>query len=122
MHSVPPTNVGANLYRLLHGKDLALAPGQRELLPVLWDMGILPDVHVLGPSDFIAERARFPGREEAIASVVPGGFQGQERERALATIGSHFDEIFVPAEQGYRRRPIGISRVLLITWEPTANP
>jgi len=72
MHSVPPTNVGAALYRQVYQREQVLAPSHRELLPVIWDMGILPDVRVLGPSDFIVERARFANREEAIAAAVPG--------------------------------------------------
>jgi len=71
MHSIPPTNIGAHVQRLVRGTEPALAPSHRELLPVLWDMGLLPDVHVLGPSDFIVERARFGSREEAIQSALP---------------------------------------------------
>ena len=45
--SEPPPNRGAGLFRRVYGEPLAPMPGHRELLPVLWDMGILPDVHVL---------------------------------------------------------------------------
>jgi hypothetical protein len=116
MHSIPPTNVGAPITRLVQGREPAPAPGFKELLPVLWDSGILPEVRVLGPSDFIAERARFAGREEAIASVLP---RSDTVPDARGNIEAHFDEIFVPsgAGSGYMRRRAP-SRVLLITWEP----
>jgi hypothetical protein len=121
MHSVPPTNVGAALYRQVHQREPALAPSHRELLPVLWNMGILPEVRVLGPSDFIVERARFASREEAIAAAIPGHFGGDEAEQIRARLTAHFDELWSPANGGYMRKPIGtaegISRVLLITWE-----
>ena len=121
MHSVPPTNVGAALYRQVYQREQVLAPSHRELLPVIWDMGILPDVRVLGPSDFIVERARFANREEAIAAALPGHFSDDEAAQTRDRLTAHFDELWSPAEGGYMRKPIGtsegISRVLLITWE-----
>ncbi len=45
--SEPPPNRGAELFRRVFDEPLAPMPGHRELLPVLWDMGILPDVRVL---------------------------------------------------------------------------
>jgi SAM-dependent methyltransferase len=44
--SVPPPNQRSKLFRLVYGEDQELAPGHRELLPVLWEMGILPDMRV----------------------------------------------------------------------------
>ena len=38
---------GGDLFRRVYGEPLAPMPGHRELLPVLWDLGILPDVRVL---------------------------------------------------------------------------
>jgi len=116
MHSIPPTNIGANLHRLVYGREPALAPSHRELLPVLWDMGLLPDVRVLGPSDFIVERARFAGREEAIQSALPAQLETSQLEFARENVERHFDEIFMESDGRYRRRPAP-SRVLLITWE-----
>jgi hypothetical protein len=115
MHSIPPTNIGAHITRIVSGRDPAPAPGFKELLPVLWNLDILPEVRVLGPSDFIAERARFVDREEAIASVLPRDVADSVRRNVEA----HFDDIFVPSDDGigYMRRRAP-SRVLLITWEP----
>jgi hypothetical protein len=118
MHSVPPLNVGANLFRYLHGRDQALDPGHRELLPVLWDMGLLPEVRVLGMSDFIFERERYADREAAMSAVLPTNLDGDALKMACHAVAQHYDELFVPnPEGGYRRRPNGGSRVLLITWE-----
>ena len=121
MHSVPPTNVGAALYRQVHQREQALAPSHRELLPVLWDMGILPEVRVLGPSDFIVERARFATRQEAIEAVLPAGQDASALQATRQRLEQHFEELWSPVEGGYMRRPVataaGISRVLLITWE-----
>lgn len=121
MHSVPPTNVGALLFKYINEQEQALAPSHRELLPVLWDLGFLPEVRVLGPSDFIVERARYDSRETAIASVMPSDRDASELERIRQRLEAHFGELFVEAADGYMRKPIGteagISRVLLITWE-----
>jgi hypothetical protein len=121
MHSVPPTNVGATLYKYVNERDQALAPSHRELLPVLWDMGILPEVRVLGPSDFIVERGHYDSREDAIASVLPANREASELDIIRLRLDAHFDELFVKASDGYMRKPVGtaagVSRVLLITWE-----
>jgi len=118
MHSVPPRNVGGDLTRVVSGHQPPPDPGFRELLPVLWDLGLIPDVRVLGPSDFIAERERYASRQEAIERSVPARLAAEAAARARSAVADHFDELFVPADDGrYRRRPNGRSRVLLITWE-----
>src|SRR5216683_1267011 len=45
--SVANPNQSAQLFHLVYGEEQVAAPGHRELLPVLWELGILPDVHVL---------------------------------------------------------------------------
>jgi hypothetical protein len=118
MHSIPPRNRGGDLARYLYGEEPPGDPGHRELLPVLWDMNLLPDVRVLGPSDFIAERERYTDRAAAIQDVVPDHLEASARSRAQSAVDEHFDELFEAApDGGYRRRPPGTSRVLLITWE-----
>jgi hypothetical protein len=118
IHSVPPRNVGAELFRAIHGHTPIQDPGYRELLPVLWEMGLLPEVRVLGKSDFIAERERYPDREAAVAAVIPARLEKGAADRARQAVDERFDDFFMAAsEGGYRRRPTEDSRVLLITWE-----
>jgi hypothetical protein len=79
-------------------------------------MDLLPEVHVLGPSDFIAERAHFPGRDAALDSITPS-----DRDDAAAVrqrLAARFDDFFVEENGVYVRRRAP-SRVLLITWEPS---
>ena len=118
--SEPPPNRGANLFRRVYGEPLAPMPGHRDLLPVLWDMGILPDVQVL-PDPTWWEDWHYPTREEAIESVIFGRWSREGvRDRASQIFEEQFDELFAPDRDGYRaiwRKPM---RELLITWE-TSN-
>lgn len=117
MHSVPPVNVGAKLSACVYGVEPRLDPGHRELMPILWDMGLLPEVHVLGSSDFIAERQHYATRREAIDAAVPEDLVEERRQPARTALEEHFDELFVLSQEGsYRRRRDFESRVLLITW------
>ena len=115
--SEPPPNRGADLFRRVYGEPLAPMPGHRELLPVLWDLGILPDVRVL-PAPTWWEDWHYPSREGAIESVLFGRWAREsERERARRIFDQQFDELFAPDGDGYRaiwRKPM---RELVITWE-----
>ena len=115
--SEPPPNRGADLFRRVYGEPLALMPGHRELLPVLWDMGILPDVKVL-PTDTWWEDWHQPTREEAVESVIFGRWSREGiRDRARRIFNEDFNELFVAESGGYRpiwRKPM---REMVITWE-----
>ena len=45
--TVAPPNVNAELFQVGFGEPEAPSPGFQELLPVIWDMGIVPDVQVV---------------------------------------------------------------------------
>jgi hypothetical protein len=115
--SEPPPNRGAKLFRRVYGEPLAPVPGHRELLPVLWDMGILPDVCVL-PDPTWWEDWLYSSREEALDSVIFGRWSEEgAQESARRILDEQFDELFAPDGHGYRaiwRQPM---RDLLITWE-----
>ena len=115
--SEPPPNRGGDLFRRVYGEPLTPMPGHRDLLPVLWDMDILPDVRVL-PDPTWWEDWRYATREEAIESVIFGRWSREDvRDRARSIFEEQFDELFAPEDDGYRaiwRRPM---RELLITWE-----
>ena len=115
--SEPPPNRGADLFRRVFGEPLAPMPGHRELLPVLWDMGVLPDVRVL-PAPTWWEDWHYATREEALESVIFGRWSREGiRDTARRIFDEQFDDLFKPDGDGYRavwRRPM---RELLITWE-----
>ena len=115
--SEPPPNRGADLFRRVYGEPLAPMPGHRELLPVLWDMGILPDVRVL-PDPTWWEDWQYATREEAIESVIFGRWSREGiRDTAYRIFDEQFDELFAPDGDGYRAVWRAPMRELLITWE-----
>lgn len=118
--SEPPPNRGADLFRRVYGEPQAPMPGHRELLPVLWEMGVLPDVHVL-PDPSWWETWHYTTREEAIESVLFGRWSREaDRDRARGIFEEQFDEIFAPDGDGLRATWRAPMRELLITWETGA--
>ena len=115
--SEPPPNRGAELFRRVYEEPLAPMPGHRELLPVLWDIGILPGVRVL-PAPTWWEDWHYATREDALESVIFGRWSREGiRDNARRIFDEQFDELFVRDDDGYRaiwRQPM---RELLITWE-----
>ena len=112
--SVPPPDRFADFFPLLHGVEQSLVPSYRELLPVLWEMGILPEVHVM-PADAPPMTRT---RDEAITRAVAGASSSPEaQERARAHIEENFDQLFVESTDGFQPRRGSESRELLITWE-----
>lgn len=119
VYSMPPPNSGADLFELEHGERQALVPGHEELMAVLWEMGLLPELRVLpllrrgGGGPYMQV---FASREEAIASVAssPGRAPGPE---LLALAERHFDAVFVERDGGWVRKPSADARPLLISWE-----
>jgi hypothetical protein len=117
--SVPPPNQGANIFEAVYGEPQALVPGHRELLPVLWDMGILPDVLVVGANQSVAMQGTYASRAEAIEAQLPERMTGEQRERARGSLEQRFDSLFEASGGTIRRKPAGDPRQLLVTWETT---
>ena len=114
--SVSPPNSEAVLYELLYGEPMAPVPGFRELMPVLWDMGILPDLTVL-PEPPWWEGNLLRTRVEAVQDVLESGWVlEQDMAAARETISHNFDRLYVYDGEGYRPRWRQPSRELLISW------
>lgn len=114
---------GAAIAEVVFGEPQVTPPGHRELLAVLWDLGILPDVRVLPLSTrrtfyWPAQPARdlmldlAVDRMQALGSV--------DADAARARISARFDELFEHDAEGYAPRWPGAveRREVLITWEP----
>ena len=106
----------------MYGEELEPAPGHTHLLPVLWDMGILPDVVVLpgGPTIKGAPvQPNLPQTPQDAVEETLGGvwLHPADRERARQVIGQRLSEFFHQGPEGFDpfwRPPV---RQMLITWE-----
>ena len=113
----PPPCRGAPLFKLAHGEEQEQLPGFRLLLPVLWEMDILPDVLVL-PDGRWWENRVYPSREDALKWAVEGPWlPAEDGERAAGIFRNNFDELFVCGSDGFNPRWQQPMRELLITWE-----
>jgi hypothetical protein len=119
--SVPSPNQSAPLFRLVYGEEQAPAPGHRELLPVLWEMGLLPDVRALPDVPLIPGAMR-PGLPQTHQDAVHWALQGrwlrpEDQTRACDLVEAHFHELFAQRPEGFYPLWYQATRQLLITWE-----
>ena len=118
--SEPPPNRRAKLFQLVYSEEQAVLPGHRQLLPVLWEMGILPDVRVLPESPWWEDQTP-QTKEDAVEMILEDRWlKPEDRDRARNLIESHFDELFAPSQAGYVPQWRSDMRELLITWETRA--
>ncbi len=121
VNSVPPPNSGADLFALRHGEEQALVPGHEQLVPMLWELGLLPEIRVLPPlrlGDGGRYAGRFATREDAIASLAPAPLDPAGDPDTLRALGeAHFDTLFVERDGAWYRTPSADARPILVTWE-----
>jgi SAM-dependent methyltransferase len=118
-----PPSWNRDLFPLVYGEAEEIVPGHVELVNVLWEMGIQPDVRML--PDVPVRYPASPTREAAVATALMrfGGEQwarwplGPELEaRIYHTVERHFDELFTQTDDGYVPGWIDPGREVLITW------
>jgi SAM-dependent methyltransferase len=121
--SVPPPMQGVEVYAEIFGGEIQPPPGHRELLAVLWDMGILPDVRVLPLQMQQTYSWRPQPTREAMVEHAVEAAQHHGRLDPLdarSKIEANFDKLFAPSERGYFVRWPSTVREMLITWAPRA--
>jgi SAM-dependent methyltransferase len=125
VNSPPQPSQQRILYQQVHGEPEEIAPGHQELVNVLWEMDILPDVQVL-PLPSIPLSAA-PTREAAIVATVdrfknaqwsfwPLGADLEQRLRSI--LERRFEELFNSTADGFIPRWINRGHEILITWQP----
>jgi SAM-dependent methyltransferase len=129
VNSPPPPSWQRVLFHLVHGEVEEIVPGHVELVCVLWEIGILPDIRVL-PLHAARPIIPAPTREAAIAARV-AGFGGDQwtfwplepdlERRLRSVLETRFDELFAASPEGFVPRFITPGREILITWEPAAQ-
>ena len=119
----PPPSWHRALYELVFGEEEQVVPGHVELINVLWEQGLLPDVVVLpnptGPvpvsptTQAAIEMAlgRLPSDQWALWPL------GEDLERhTRRVLESGFDELFDRTAGGFRPRWVVPGHEILITW------
>jgi SAM-dependent methyltransferase len=116
---------GAAIAEVVFGEPQVTPPGHRELLAVLWDLGLLPDVRVLPLSTPASGRRTFrwpvqPTRDLMLDLAVDRmqALGAVDADAARARIVARFDELFEHDAEGYSPRWPTERREVLITWEP----
>jgi hypothetical protein len=128
VNSVPGPSFQRVLYQLVHGEAEEVVPGHMELVNVLWELGILPDIRVLPQPTVPFTPA--PSRDAAIASAI-ARFPGEQwgwwdlgpdlEQRLRVILESRFDELFAAGAEGFVPRYVTPGREILITWQPQAQ-
>jgi hypothetical protein len=128
VNSVPGPSFQRVLYQLVHGEAEEVVPGHMELVNVLWELGILPDIRVLPQPTMPFTPA--PSREAAIAGAI-ARFPGEQwgwwdlgsdlEQRLRVILESRFDELFTAGPDGFTPSYIPPGREILITWQPAAE-
>ena len=115
VRSVPPPIALAPVFEVVHGEPQAPVPSHRELLPVLWEHDVLPEVHLLPQALRAASGWPARTRDQAIAMSLDR-IGVPDDAAARAAVERRFDELFEQDREGYWPRQRGV-RELLITWE-----
>jgi hypothetical protein len=120
-----PPSWSRELFPLVYGEPEEIVPGHVELMNVLWEQGIQPDVRML--PDVPVRYPPAPTPEAAIAAglVRFGGEQWARwpmeaalEARVKQVLETRFDELFSQTSGGYVPTWIDPGREVLITWEP----
>ena len=111
--TVPPPNINAELFRLAFGEPEAPSPSFQELLPVLWEMGVVPDIQVVDDSFTWPER--LPQSDNEALDFVLDELAARDRSSIRDILRPHLGELFQrgPIYQPKWRTP---SQGMLITW------
>jgi SAM-dependent methyltransferase len=128
VNSVPGPSFQRALYQLVHGEAEEIVPGHVELINVIWELGILPDIRVLPQTTMPFAPA--PDRDAAIANAI-ARFPGEQwgwwdlgpdlESRLRSILEARFDELFAAGVEGFVPRYVAPGREILITWQPVAQ-
>jgi SAM-dependent methyltransferase len=124
VNSPPPPSWNRELFRLVYGEEEAIVPGHIELVNVLWEMGIEPDIRMLPDSPPPPGPA---ATREAIVNIIVARFPGEQwanwplgaelEGRLREMLETRFDDLFTQVTDGYVPAWITPGREVLITWE-----
>ena len=114
--TAPPPNVNAALFRLAFGVEEAPAPSFRELLPILWENGVIPDVRVL--DEWFTWPERLPTDEASAIEFALAELEPRDEPSARRQVAARLDQLYERGEvwEPTWRTP---SQAMLLTWPTT---
>ena len=111
--TVPPPNVSSKLFRIAFEEEEQPSPGFKELLPVIWDLGIAPDVIVVDEPFTWPER--LPRNDEEAVRFALEELAAHDHPGAEDNIRAQLDDLFDRGEV-YRPTWRTPAKAMLITW------
>jgi len=122
LSSIAGPILNAKLFEMVYGEEQAIVPSHTKLLPVLWEMGIEPDVRFLPHGthfDGVLRTQDFPqSKEDAVGIALAGVWLApQHRDRAEVVVREKFDELFIEDSDGFIPQWLPEPRQVFITWE-----
>lgn len=122
--SPPPPSRNRPVFQVCYDEPSEMVPGHVELVNVLWELGIEPDVQMLPV--MVGGIEPVSSREEAV-TVALGQLRGHQwafwplepalEQMARQRIEANFDALFSAVGEGYLPRWTVPGREVLITWE-----
>ena len=109
-HTVAPISVAAPFWKAVHGEERILLPALPELVPVLWEMDVFPDVTMVPAT----QQRRLPDRDIALTWLrrMTWVTPDSEKDRVLQ---KELDAVFDAEEGGYTLRRAR-SQQGIVTW------
>jgi SAM-dependent methyltransferase len=113
LHMQHPQTQTYPFWKLVHGEERRPPPGLRELIQVLWEMDIYPDLEMLPARPPRGYDSREAARKQLLYRLFlePGGAGEGRLEEAM-------DELLVESAEGLGIPGVGPTRPGLVTWRP----
>jgi hypothetical protein len=109
----PPAARYAPFWRRVHGEDRMDLPGAAEFVPVLWEMGIYPNLEMFAPQPFRA----LNDWQTALTTLRRRIYVEPDTD-ADARLQQAMRELLVERPDGYAMRGAEFGRLALISWRP----